>query len=144
VLGRQADLYRRTIGWRGLGDRVAGFARAEGAKTVVAEGRPEVAALVYYLRNEPLTTLSWPFNKVPDHQFDMTRALDDSAQEPVLVISVCPFASRFAAFYQKVKPLGPFEVESGPTSKRQYHAFLLEGRKRSIEPIGWCTDVAQR
>ncbi len=90
ALGRQADLYRRTIGWRELGERAAGFARAEQAKTVAAEGRAEVAALVYYLRNEPLTALSWSFNKIPDHQFDMTRALDDSATEPVLVISALP------------------------------------------------------
>ena len=144
ALGRQADLYRRTIGWRGLGDRVAGFARAERAKTVAAEGRAEVAALVYYLRNEPWPALSWPLKEIPDHQFDMTRALSDSAREPVLAISACPFASRFASFYQQVKPLGSFEVKSGPTSERQFHAFLLEGRKRSIEPIGGCADVAQR
>ena len=36
-----------------------------GAKTVAVEGRAEVAALVYYLRNEPLPVLSWPANEDP-------------------------------------------------------------------------------
>jgi len=145
ALGRQADLYRRTLGWRPLGDRVLAFTRAEGAKTVGVEGRAEAAALVYNLRNEPLPVLSWPAGEIPDSQFDLTRALEDSnAREPVLMISACQFASRFAAFYRQVKPLGLFEVASGPSTKRQYYAFVLEGRKRGIEPIGPCADVAPR
>jgi hypothetical protein len=60
------------------------------------------------------------------------------------MITACPYASRFAAFYQKVKPLGPFEVASGPTTKRRYNAFVLDGRKRGIEPIGPCADVPPR
>ena len=144
ALGLQADVYRRTLGWRGLGDRVAEFIRAEKTKTIAVEGRSEVAALVYYLRNESWPVLSWPYRATPDNQFDLTRALDDSAKDPVLVISPCPFASRFTRFYQRVKPLGPFDVESGPTSKRQFHAFVLDGRKRPIEPIGGCADIAQQ
>jgi 4-amino-4-deoxy-L-arabinose transferase-like glycosyltransferase len=138
ALGRQADLYRRTLGWRGLGDRTIAFARAEGAKTVAVEGRAETATLVYALRNEPLPVLSWPARAIPGSQFDLTRAMDNSAPEPVLMVSVCPYVPRLAGFYRQVKPLGPFEVASGPTTKRRYHAFLLEGRKRGIEPIGLC------
>jgi 4-amino-4-deoxy-L-arabinose transferase-like glycosyltransferase len=145
ALGRQADVYRRTLGWHAFGDRALAFARADGAKTVVVEGRAEAASLVYSLRNEPLPVLSWPEGEIPNSQFDLTRALDTaSAREPVLVVTACPFTSRFAVFYQQVKPLGLFDVATGPTTKRQYSAFVLGGRKRGIAPIGPCVDVAPR
>jgi 4-amino-4-deoxy-L-arabinose transferase-like glycosyltransferase len=145
ALGRQADPYRKTLGWREVGDRVAAFARTDDAKTVAVEGRAEAASLVYYLRNEPLPVLSWPAGETPGSQFDLTRALDDgTAREPVLVVTACPFISRFAVFYRQVKPLGPFEAASGPSTKRQYFAFVLDGRKRGIGPIGPCADVAPR
>jgi 4-amino-4-deoxy-L-arabinose transferase-like glycosyltransferase len=139
ALGRQADLYRRTLGWREFAARVTAFARAEGAKTVAVEGRAEAASLVYNLRNEPLPVLSWQTGEIPDSQFDLTRALNDAnAHEPVLMISSCPFDARFTVFYRQVKPLGPFEAASGPSTKRLYFAFVLEGRKRRIGPMGPC------
>jgi 4-amino-4-deoxy-L-arabinose transferase-like glycosyltransferase len=145
ALGRQADLYRRTLGWREMGNRVAAFAHAQGAKTVAVEGRAEAAALIYNLRNEPLPVLSWQSGEIPGSQFDLTRALDNaSAREPVLMVSSCPFDSRFAVFYRDVRPLGLFEAASGPTTKRQYFAFVLEGRKREIGPIGPCANAAPR
>jgi hypothetical protein len=60
------------------------------------------------------------------------------------MVTSCPFESRFAVFYRQVKPLGLFESASGPTTKRQYFAFVLEGRKRGLGPIGPCANVAPR
>ena len=74
-LGAKGDLYRRTLGWRGLGEAVQQKAREVNAKTVAAEGRHEVASLIYYLRNAPQPVLSWPVGDNPDSQFDMTSAL---------------------------------------------------------------------
>jgi hypothetical protein len=54
------------------------------------------------------------------------------------MISSCPFDARFTVFYRQVKPLGPFEAASGPSTKRLYFAFVLEGRKRRIGPMGPC------
>jgi hypothetical protein len=144
ALGRKADLYQRTLGWRGLGEQAARLARMAGAPTVAAEGRGEVAALIYYLRNEPVRALSWPVSVTPQHQFDLTRALSGSEAEPVLFISRCPIASRLGVFYREVTPLGAFSVSSGPSSMRQYHAFKLAKRRRPIGPLGPCAEAAQR
>ena len=138
MLGDKADLYQRTLGWRGLGVRAGEIARATRAQTIVAEGRAEMAALIYYLRDEPVRVVSWPLSSIPDHHFDLTRALDSSAPEPVLFISSCDAASRFNRFYGDVTPLGSFAVKSGASSARQYHAFRLAQRQRAIEPLGPC------
>jgi hypothetical protein len=141
VFGKQVDPYRRTLGWRALGERAAEIARAEKAKTVGVEGRSETAALVYGLRDQPVRTVSWPVYATPDSHFDLTRPLDNTAEEPVLFISSCLIGSRLQRFYEKTTPLGPVTVSSGPSSQRQYHAFLLEQRRRDIEPIGPCAEA---
>jgi len=140
VLGRGADIYKRTLGWRELGNRAAELARAAHAPTVAAEGRAEVAELIFYLRIEPVRTLSWPVSKVPVDQFDLTRALDNTAAEPVLFISACPIASRLERFYSEVETLGPIDVRTGPTTDRNFHAFKLAGRRQPIEPLGPCAE----
>jgi len=143
ALGAKGDLYERTLGWRSMGQRTADLARATGARTVASEGRAETAALIYYLRDAPVRALSWPASKIPDHQFDLTRPLDSQAQEPVVFVSQCRIASRLRRFYSEVTPLGDIKVATGPTTSRQFHAFKLTGRKRAIEPIGNCTEVAE-
>ena len=141
ALGRSADIYKRTLGWRELGERTAALTRSTQAPTVAAEGRAEVAELIFYLRNEPVRTLSWPIHKTPDDQFDLTRPIDNFTAEPVLFVSQCPFASRLKRFYREVQPLGPIDVRTGPTTSRQFHAFRLVGRQRPIEPLGYCADA---
>ncbi|AMN44810.1 ArnT family glycosyltransferase [Rhodoplanes sp. Z2-YC6860] len=143
ALGARGDIYQRTLGWRSLGLRTADLARATGARTVASEGRAETAAEIYYLRDEPVRALSWPVSKIPDHQFDLTRAMDSSAQEPVLFVTYCPVVSRLERFYSEVTPLGDITTSTGPTTKRQFHAFKLTGRKRDIEPIGICSEAAE-
>jgi len=144
ALGHSADIYKRTLGWRELGDRAAALVRANHTPTVAAEGRAEVAELIFYLRNEPVRTLSWPISKIPDHQFDLTRALDNAAAEPVLFISQCPIASRLKRFYGEVEPLGTIKARTGPTSDRQFHAFRLAARRQPIEPLGPCAEMPAR
>jgi 4-amino-4-deoxy-L-arabinose transferase-like glycosyltransferase len=138
ALGRNADIYRRTLGWRELGIRAAALARANGTPTVAAEGRYEVAELLYYLRNEPVRTLSWPISGIPGHQFDLTRALDNSAAEPVLFVSQCPETRRLGRFFDKVEPLEKIEIRSGLVTRREFHAFKLAGRRQPIGPLGGC------
>jgi hypothetical protein len=138
ALGSKADLYQRTLGWRELGQRTAGLVRATGAHTVASAVRAETAALIYYLRDAPVRVVSWPSSRIPDHHFDLTRPLDVSAAEPIVVLGQCGVASRLTSFYRDVTPLGDVTVATGPTSTRQFHAFRVAGRKRSIEPIGDC------
>jgi 4-amino-4-deoxy-L-arabinose transferase-like glycosyltransferase len=140
AFGKKADIYQRTLGWRPLGERVAELARKTGTPTVVAESRGEVAALIYYLRDEPLRVLSWPVSAVPQHHFELTRALDNSAAEPVLLLSPCPLVPRLQRFYSDVTPLGLMLVGSGPTSVRAYHTFRLDKRSNAIEPLGPCIE----
>lgn len=142
-LGAKGDLYRRTLGWRGLGEAVQQKAREAGARTVVAEGRHELASLVYYLRDASLPVRSWPAGKFPDNHFDMANALRTSAAEPILFVSPCPLHGRLAKVFSQVKPLGPFTVSSGPSSQRTYQVFLMGGldaARGQMPPLGPCKD----
>ncbi len=142
ALGRKADIYQRTLGWRALGEGVGKAARAAGAPTVAAEGRAEIAALTYYLRNEPRPVVSWPAHDFAQNQFDLTQALSNAAAEPVLLITDCPYVSRLARFYGSVTQLPPVSASSGAHSKREYFSFKLADRRRPIEPLGECADAA--
>jgi 4-amino-4-deoxy-L-arabinose transferase-like glycosyltransferase len=126
-LGEKGDFYRRTLGWRGLGEAVQRQAREANAKTVAAEGRHELASLVYYLRNAAQPVRSWPSGDNPDNHFDMSRPLDGSAAEPILFVTGCPFEARLARVFPQVKPMGDLVVRSGPTSQRVYKTFLMGG-----------------
>jgi len=110
---------------------------------VTSEGRAETAALIYYLRDVPVRVVSWPGSNIPDHHFDLTRPLDASAAEPIVFVSQCGIASRLRRFYADVTPLEDISVATGPTSGRQFHAFKVAGRKRTIEPIGSCSEAPQ-
>ncbi len=141
ALGEKGDLYRRTLGWRELGQAVQTKAGEANAKTVAAEGRHELASLIYYLRNAPQPVRSWPAGGNPDNQFDMTSALDGTAIEPILFVTACPFDARLARVFPQVKPLGELTVRSGPGSQRIYKAFLLSGlgvHSGPITPLGPC------
>jgi hypothetical protein len=126
-LGEKGDFYRRTLGWRGLGEAVEKKAREVNAKTVAAEGRHELASLVYYLRDAPQPVRSWRSSENPDNQFDMSHPLDSTAAEPILFVTGCPFEARLAEVFPQVKSSGPVVVRSGPTSQRVYQTFLLSG-----------------
>ena len=138
ALGRNSDIYQRSLGWRRLGDEVVQLARAHGAQTVAAEGRAEQAALTYYLRNEPLAVVAWARGAQARSQFDLTQALDDAAKEPVLLFTGCPSVPRLARFYANVTPLPRLAVPTGPQSNRRYAVFKLTGRHHPIEPPGPC------
>jgi 4-amino-4-deoxy-L-arabinose transferase-like glycosyltransferase len=142
ALGSKADLYQRTLGWRALGAQAAQLAHASGAPSVAAEGRGEMAALIYYLRNEPLTALSWSTSSVPQHHFELTRALGNSTREPVLFITPCPHPARLQRYYADVTRLAPISVATGPSSGRIYQTFKLDRRHRDIGPLGPCTETA--
>ena len=139
ALGRNRDIYERTLGWRALADNTARLAREANAPTVAAEGRSELAALTYYLRNEPLTVVSWPRSTEARSQFDITQALDNTAKEPVLLISACPSVPRLQRFYAHVTAQPRLTIQPGPNSTRKYAVFTLAGRQQPIAPLGPCT-----
>jgi 4-amino-4-deoxy-L-arabinose transferase-like glycosyltransferase len=132
------DVYRRTLGWRALGERAGELARRVGARTIVSDSRDDVASLIYYWRDQPEQVLSWQRGATPDHQFDLTRALTSAAALPVLFVSRCGSTARLAAQFASVEALGTFEAPTGPTSARTYFAFKLDGRRGTIRPIGGC------
>jgi 4-amino-4-deoxy-L-arabinose transferase-like glycosyltransferase len=139
ALGRNSDIYQRTLGWRTLGDEVTRLARTHGALTVAAEGRAEQAALTYYLRNQPLAVTSWARGAEARSQFDLTQPLNDSAKEPVLLFTGCQSTPRLARFFANVTRLPDLVIQPGPQSKRKYAVFKLAGRQRGIEPLGPCS-----
>jgi 4-amino-4-deoxy-L-arabinose transferase-like glycosyltransferase len=139
-LGEKGDVYRRTLGWRGLGEVVRQKAGEAGAQSIAADGRHELASLIYYLHDMRQPVLSWPVGRGPDNQFDMTHALTAAASEPILFISACPLEGRLARQYREVRPLGEISVPSGPHSSRHYRAFLLSGVRGPVAPLGGCTN----
>ncbi len=143
ALGNKADLYQRTLGWRSLGAQAAQLARSSGTPTIAAEGRGEVAALIYYLRNEPHAALNWPVGAIPQHHFELTRALNGNVAEPVLMITYCPNATRLQRYYAEVTPLTQIATKTGAASIRRYHTFKLAKRIQPIGPLGPCNQAAK-
>jgi len=140
ALGRNADLYARTLGWRVLGEDIKRAAREEGTPTVVAEGRPELAALTYYLRHEPLAVRAWSRDGDVHSQFDLTQGLDESAKEPILLLTRCRTTPRLARFYTEVTSRRLLTVVTGRTSSRRYLLYKIAGRHRPLAPLGPCDD----
>lgn len=132
------DLYHRTLGWRALGERTGALARQVGARTIVAASRDDEASLAYYWRDQPEQVLAWPLSAVPQHQFDLTRALTDAAALPILFVSRCSSTGRLAAQFASVEPLGSFEAPTGPTTARTYYAFKLDRPIGLIRPLAGC------
>jgi len=85
----KSDVYQRTLGFRAFANQVGHFVTLVGAKTIAGEDRRTVAALLYYLRDQPTQILAWPSSDVPT--FDMTRPLTKSAQELIIFVTECPF-----------------------------------------------------
>lgn len=137
-LGRKADIYQRTLGWRDLAEKAARLARTEGARTVAAERRAEAASLTYYLRNTPLKVVSWPVRGSELSHFDIEQPLDNTSPEPILLVTNCPHDARLRRFFATVTELAPISAVTGPTSARSYRAFKLAGRQRPIGPLGPC------
>ncbi len=135
------DIYSPTLGWQALGTEARRLAHRVGARTIVADWRPEIAALLYYLRDEPEHVVGWPSGPVPAHHFDIARPISEAMPEPFLLITQCPSPSRLSrlsAYFVNVQPLGMFSVPTGPTSVRTYFGFKLEDRRGPIGPLGAC------
>jgi 4-amino-4-deoxy-L-arabinose transferase-like glycosyltransferase len=134
----KGDIYNRTLGWRALGEHAGLLAQQAGARTIAGEMRDDVASLLYYWRDQPEQVLAWPRGAIPEHQFELTRALTEAAPQPILLVTRCPTTARLAAQFANVEALGAFEAPSGPTSARHYFAFKLDGRRGPIQPLGGC------
>lgn len=134
------DVYERTLGWRALGEAIAKRAREAGTPTVVTERRAEVAALTYYLRNEPLAVRSWSREPGAHSQFDLTQALDETAKEPLLLLTRCGTTPRLERFFASVTLLPRLTVPTGPNSNRRYELLKLAGRIQPLAPPGICDD----
>jgi 4-amino-4-deoxy-L-arabinose transferase-like glycosyltransferase len=132
----KSDIYQRTLGFRTLADQAGRFATLVGAKTIVGEDRRTVAALLYYLRNAPQPILAWPSPDVP--MFDMTRPLTESAQQPIILVTECPFLKRLSVYYATFEKIGEIRPPTGPTSSRYYAIFSLSGAKGAITPLPKC------
>jgi 4-amino-4-deoxy-L-arabinose transferase-like glycosyltransferase len=132
------DVYRRTLGWRALGEESGRLAQRLGARTIVGDQRDDIASLLYYWRDRPEQVLAWPLAPTPGHHFDLTRALTDAAPMPILFVSRCPADGRVQAQFASVRRQGSFAAPTGPTSSRTYFVFLADAPRGPIRPIGPC------
>ena len=139
ILGKNADIYRATMGWHGLADEVAALAVRGSAAAIAVDGRDEVSTLTYYRRNDPQPVLVWPSDGAPANQFEVNQALRRGTPEPILFVSGCDSPARLLDVYNKVVDLGGFVVPTGRTTQRIYHAYLLSAARGVIPPLGDCT-----
>ena len=137
------DVYHRTLGWRSLGEQTGAIAQRVGAKAIVGADRDDEASLLYYWRDKPETVLAWPSGPVANHQFDITRALTNDTPLPILFVSRCGDATRLAGQFANVNLAGVFGTPTGPTTRRTYYAFQLDGLLDTIRPLPGCRAVAQ-
>ncbi len=135
---RKGDIYARTLGWRALGEQAGRLARHAGARTMAGEYRDAVASMLYYWRDQPEQILAWQVGPVPDHHFELTRALTDAAPLPILFVTYCPSPARLDDYFSKVELVGRIEAPTGPTSGRVLYAFKLEMPRKPIGPLGLC------
>jgi 4-amino-4-deoxy-L-arabinose transferase-like glycosyltransferase len=137
------DVYRRTLGWRALGEQAGAIAQRVGAKAIVGAERDDEASLLYYWRDKPEQVLAWPTGPVANHHFDITRALTNDTPLPILFVSRCGDGTRLASQFGHVDLAGVFGAPTGPTSRRTYYAFRLDGLLGPIRPLPNCRALAQ-
>ena len=133
----QRDLYHRTLGWRAFAEETGELARKIGAATIVGDERNQLAALYYYLRDEPVRILAWPSDE--GVHFDLTRPVTDAAAEPILFVTMCSSPKQHLARYAAIEPLGSFTAAAGPSSSRRYFAFKLGEPRGPIGPLPVCS-----
>ena len=138
LLGKNADIYRRTMAGRSLGEAVGDLARRFETPTVVAEEHYELSLLLYYMRNERRQAFLWPSGAAPESYYDVAYVLPNAAPRPILFMSQCPAAARLGQYYERVEPLGRFDPRTGPTSARFYFAFRLDGPRGPVGPLAAC------
>src|SRR5262249_5278248 len=134
----KGDVFRKVLGWRELGNEVAKLEASSGAVSVAVEGRPEIATLTYYLRNDARPLDLWSPHESPTNHFEMMHALRADVPAPILFVTACPDAERLKTYFSAVSAVANFTVTTGPTSSRSYSAFLLSGNISPIKPLGDC------
>jgi 4-amino-4-deoxy-L-arabinose transferase-like glycosyltransferase len=138
LLGRNADIYRRTMAGRSLGQTIGDLARRFETPTVVAEEHYELSLLLYYLRNEHRQAFLWPSGAAPESYYDVAHVLPNEAPRPILFMSQCPDAARLGQYYDSVESLGRFDPRTGPTSARFFFGFKLNGPRGPVGPLAVC------
>jgi 4-amino-4-deoxy-L-arabinose transferase-like glycosyltransferase len=138
LLGKNADIYRRTMAGRSLGQAVGELAQRFATPTIVAEEHYELSLLLYYLRNEHRQAFLWPSGAAAESYYDVEYVLPSAAPGPVLFMSQCPATARLGQYYDEVEPLGRFDARTGPTSARAYFAFKLDRPRGPIGRLAKC------
>lgn len=127
--------YSRTIGWRSLAEAAGTIARDFGAKTIAAETRYDVAAMLYYWRDQPEHIAAWQTEE--PESFDLSNPLTERAVKPIILVTVCPFAERFGGTFH-VQSHRRFDVSVGSAGTRVFHAFELTDYDGPIRPLAPC------
>jgi 4-amino-4-deoxy-L-arabinose transferase-like glycosyltransferase len=126
--------YYRTLGWGTYGRTIGQLARKLRIPTIAGDKRANVAALLYYWRDQPEQILAWPTDELPN--FELTRSLTAAAPQPVLFTSDCPGIDRFEKSYAKVTLLGTFVTDD--PAPRWYTVVKLEEPRGPLTPLQAC------
>jgi len=126
--------FHRTLGWEPFSEGVAETARLAGGRTVVVESRREAAALAHYAKDRPLAVAAWPARDpaAPEDHFQMSRPLTAAASGPVIAVSPCEDAARFANSFGRVEPLGRLATPVGRGEPRVVWLYRLSEPKPTV------------
>ncbi|MCX5496107.1 glycosyltransferase family 39 protein [Kaistia dalseonensis] len=140
-LSRSGDLFKAMIGWHDLADRLRVAAKEAGTKNIITTERPEIAELLYYLRDEGFNLTVWPDDPSPDHHFELTMStVDHPPQGPALLVADCAMPDHLAPFFSDIKLLGMMRVPTGVNSWRDYILYRLDGLRGPLQTVPLCQD----
>ncbi|HKB53308.1 MAG TPA: hypothetical protein VKD22_04855, partial [Ramlibacter sp.] len=63
----------------------------------------------------------------PTNHFEMVYPFTADVPQPILFVTDCDPGMQFGSTFDRAVDLGSLAIDTGPTSSRTYHAYLLSG-----------------
>lgn len=128
-LNRKIDPYSRVLGWRELGDAVAGrLAEHPGARLLTSD-RTEFAQLAYYAGPRARPAYFLNVSGRISHHFAMTADVAHAPMGAFLWVTDHPAPEPYTRGFAQARELAPIRVPVYPDLVRAYRVFLLHDFK---------------
>jgi hypothetical protein len=100
----------RVVGWRGVADTVRTKLAEDHYGSILVDSREMAAELLYYLRDNPTPLYVWLYDPKPTNQYELTRAMNQDAADPVLFVTQRKCPSQVLSSFAEVEKLGSVDV----------------------------------
>ena len=100
----------RVVGWRGVANAVRTKLAEDHYGSILVDTREMAAELLYYLRDNQTPLYVWRYAPKPMNQYELTRAFNKDAPEPVLFVTQRECPSRVIASFAESERLGSVQV----------------------------------